>query len=947
MIVLHDYLILHNSKKNKMKKYIFLGYCSLAFCTLISAQNSSVKFKKIKELGGIEEYTYEPNGMSVLLLQDNASPVATVQIVYRVGSKHEVLGNTGSTHLLEHLMFKGTPTFNKKSSITITDVLQNTGAELNATTWYDRTNYYETLPSDKIGLALQIEADRMRNSLLLNEDKAAEMTVVRNEFERGENNPNSLLSKEIWSTAYIAHPYHHSTIGWKSDIENAAIEVLRNFYNTYYWPDNATLTIIGDFKKDNVFDLIDTYFGKITKAPHKMPQPYTEEPQQYGPRKIVLKRPGELGVVYKAFKIPGALHDDLPALNVLAQVIGSGPSSLLNKTFVDSRMGIYAYADASNYKEVGLFTIGVGFPMSSKHEDIDSKMNDVIAQIQKQGVTQEEINRVVASISAQTILSRDGSGVIASSLTEAIAAGDWTDYITGVERLKKVTPADVLRVAQKYLVEDQSTIGYFIPKQAGANPGQVQNNPSQFIAKNGPFFFRDKEHSHTEEEASSIGEAELMDPVHTTYKTAENSKTDSPYKREKVAGIDVVSVQTSAKDFVTAAASISLGNYVNETKNPLIPSLTADLLSSGTLLNDKFKFSEKLQKLGVNLNVHGSPTKISIGFKCLKKDLDQVITLLAEELRQPLFDKSEFDKVKDKYTGQIQQALNDPNQRGSIALSQAIYAKGNPNYNITIEEELANVQKATLEEVNAFHKKYFGPASMHFVIVGDIAGANLNTSLKKSFKNWTGGVSETLKFSETSKTAGKIEVVTIADKPSAELFIGQYTGLKRADADYIPFYIANYTLGAGFAGRLMQTVRDNDGLTYNIGSSVRGINTTGGYWFINASFNPALFQKGVDATMVQVNKWWKDGITKEELENKKTNLIGSFKVGMATTSGTAGTILGFLEQGLEPSYIEQFPKDIEKVTLQQVNDAIKKYIQLDKMIVIKAGSLDQNGKPLQ
>ncbi|HEU0125471.1 MAG TPA: insulinase family protein, partial [Flavobacterium sp.] len=159
-----------------MKKYIFLGYCSLAFCTLMSAQGKSINFKKIKELVGIEEYLYQPNGMSVLLLQDNASPVATVQIVYRVGSKHEVLGNTGSTHLLEHLMFKGTPTFNK-NTITITDVLQNTGAQLNATTWYDRTNYFQTLPSDKIELALQIEADRMRNSLLTKEDKEAEMTV--------------------------------------------------------------------------------------------------------------------------------------------------------------------------------------------------------------------------------------------------------------------------------------------------------------------------------------------------------------------------------------------------------------------------------------------------------------------------------------------------------------------------------------------------------------------------------------------------------------------------------------------------------------------------------------------------------------------------------------------------------------------------------------------------
>jgi len=930
-----------------MKKYIFLGYCSLAFCTLISAQNKSVNFKKIKELGGIEEYLYQPNGMSVLLLQDNASPVATVQIVYRVGSKHEVLGNTGSTHLLEHLMFKGTPTFNKKNGNTITDVLQNTGAQLNATTWYDRTNYFETLPSDKIELAIQIEADRMRNSLLTKEDKEAEMTVVRNEFERGENNPNSLLDKEIWASAYIAHPYHHSTIGWKSDIENAPIEVLKNFYNTYYWPDNATLTIIGDFRKENVFELIEKYFGKITKAPKAMPQPYTEEPQQYGPRKITVKKPGELGVINKAYKIPGALHEDLPALNILAQIIGAGPSAILNKTFVDTRLGIYSYASATDFKEVGLFTIGVGFPTTSKHEDIDAKISEVVAKIQKEGVTQDEVNRVVAKISAQTILARDGSGVIASALNEAIAAGDWTDYITGVDRLKKVTPADVLRVANKYLVDDQSTTGYFIPKQSGSqNKDTAKAN--NFIEENGPFYYRHPENDHSHDESSpavSSSQKNIFEENNASDTKIE--KSASAFKREKVSGIDVVSVKTSAKDFVTVAASISLGNYASETKNDIIPALTASMLSKGTTLNDKFKFSEKLQKLGVNLNVNASTFKINIGFKCLKKDLDQVIALLAEELKNPLFDAKEFENLKQQFIGNTQQSLNDPGERGDIALSQAIYPKTNPNYSLSVEDNIENIKKATLEEVKAFHKKYFGTASMRLVIVGDTEGANLNASLKKSFKNWNGGVTEKLKFEEASKSASKTEVVTIPEKPSAELYIGQFTGLKRADADYIPFYIGNYTLGAGFAGRLMQTVRDNDGLTYNISSGLGGNIETGGYWFVNASFNPNLFQKGLDATMVQVDKWVKEGITQAELENKKTNLIGSFKVGMSTTNGMARTILNFIERGLEPNYIEQYPNDIQKATLQQVNDAIKKYVKLDKMIIIKSGSLDKEGNPLK
>jgi zinc protease len=331
----------------------------------------------------------------------------------------------------------------------------------------------------------------------------------------------------------------------------------------------------------------------------------------------------------------------------------------------------------------------------------------------------------------------------------------------------------------------------------------------------------------------------------------------------------------------------------------------------------------------------------------LKKDLDEVVSLLAEELRNPLFDGKEFENLKQQFTGNTQQSLNDPGRRGGIALTQAIYPKGNLNYDLSVETDLENIKNAGLEEVKAFHKKYFGPSSMHLVIVGDTEGASLNASLKKYFKNWTGGVTENLKFEEAVKANSKTEVITIPEKPSAELYIGQYTGLKRADADYIPFYIANYTLGAGFAGRLMQTVRDNDGLTYNISSGIGGNIATGGYWFVNASFNPNLFQKGLDATMVQVDKWVKEGITAQELDNKKSNLIGSFKVGMSTTAGMSRTILSFIERGLEPDYIQQYPKDIEKVTLKEVNDAIKKYIQLDKMIIIKSGSLDKDGNPLK
>ncbi len=242
-------------------------------------KNQNNGFEYVQSSGGIEEYTMKSNDLSVLLMEDHSAPVATFMVTYHVGSRNEAVGHTGSTHLLEHMMFKGSRNFNKKRNTAIWTVLQNVGARINATTWLDRTNYFELLPSEHLETAIAIEADRMRNAFLRDEDRQPEMTVVRNEFERGENDPFDALDKNIWATAYQAHPYHHSTIGWRSDIENVSTERLREFYNTYYWPNNATVTIIGDFEKQEALKLIKKYFGKHKKSKHEIPEMYTTEPK--------------------------------------------------------------------------------------------------------------------------------------------------------------------------------------------------------------------------------------------------------------------------------------------------------------------------------------------------------------------------------------------------------------------------------------------------------------------------------------------------------------------------------------------------------------------------------------------------------------------------------------------------------------------------------------------
>jgi len=399
------------------------------------------------------------------MLQDLSTPVATFMVTYHVGSRNEAIGYTGSTHLLEHLMFKGSRNYNKENGTAIWDELQSIGAQINATTWNDRTNYFEVVPSEHIEKAISIEADRMRFSFLRDEDRQPEMTVVRNEYERGENSPFDVLDKNIWATAYQAHPYHHSTIGWRSDIENVSTERLKEFYDVYYWPNNATATIIGDFQKDTTLSLIAKYFGEHKKSDHEIPKVYTEEPLQEGPRRIVVKRSGQSGITAVAHKTPPGLDVDMYVFQVLGKILCDGKSSRLYKKIVDQGLATSLFMYDFPFKDNGLFiTYAFLTPDTDnqKVEDIILKeYNDIISN----GVEDSEIMRAVAQIRASVAFSRDGSYAVASALNEAIAIGDWQFYTSYVEKIELVSAKDIKRVAAKYLTEDQSTVGWFIPKK--------------------------------------------------------------------------------------------------------------------------------------------------------------------------------------------------------------------------------------------------------------------------------------------------------------------------------------------------------------------------------------------------------------------------------------------------------------------------------------------------
>ena len=428
-------------------------------------------FEFVEASGGIEAYRLKANDLQVLLLPEAAAPVVTFMVTYRVGSRNEAVGLTGATHFLEHLMFKGTERFNKARGTSIFNTLQRVGAQINATTWLDRTNYYELLPKEHLPLAIEIEADRMRGALIDPDEMASERTVILNELDRGQNEPMRNLYHAVWSAAFQAHPYGHPTIGWRSDVEAVTPDGLRHFYDTFYWPNNATLSIIGDIDKAEALRLVEAGFGEIEPSPAPIPDVTTREPEQRGERRVTVRQAGQLGAVLVAYKSPPALDPAADALDVLAMILASGKSSRLYRRLTDAGMTANVHAAGSHLRNPGLFYLYALLAPERTHADVEAAIYEEIRAVQGDGVTEQELNRAKNQLRALEAFSRDGSFAIAAQLNEAIAAGDWKLYTTFRERLDRVTAADVRRVARTYLVEDARTVGFYVPvlEEGGEN----------------------------------------------------------------------------------------------------------------------------------------------------------------------------------------------------------------------------------------------------------------------------------------------------------------------------------------------------------------------------------------------------------------------------------------------------------------------------------------------
>ena len=881
------------------------------------SQNNNPAFDFVQESGGIKEYTMTSNGMRVLLKQDNTAPVATFMVTYEVGSRNEAIGYTGSTHLLEHLMFKGSEKFNTEKGNSVFQKLQSLGARMNATTWLDRTNYFAVLPSEHLETLIEIEADRMRNAYIKEEDRHSEMTVVRNEFERGQNSPSGVLDENIWATAYQAHPYHHSTIGWKADIENVSIERLREFYDTFYWPNNATAIAIGDFSEVGALEMIEKHFGKIKKSTKPIPEVYTTEPEQEGIRTVTLKRAGQQGIVGVAHKTPSATDPDAPAFMVLSSILSSGKNSRFYKNITDKGLTTSVYIWDSLFRDPGLFTVYANLSPDVDHKTVEEAIINEYEKIKKDGVSEEEVKKAQSQLIASMKFSQDGSYAVASGLNEAIASGDWTLYTTYGDKISAVTKEDIKKIVNKYFLEDLSTVGYFVPLGSG---------------------------SQGQKTATSAKELEKMKQKH--FSTEEESLSSKIIDTEPVKGIRLLTLKRGT-GVVTMRGSM-LGGDIYSTKNNRTADVVAAMLDQGTTNMSKFEISEKLESAGARLSFFNGQARVGFSGKFLSDDTNMVISLLADQLKNPLFSKDELEKSKKRQIAGYKRSKESTRGNAMNDMLQAFYGSDHQNSPTNPDRAIEQIKKITSEDLKEYHSKNYGLGSMVLVVVGDVDHVKMENLIKQNFEEWK---QSPLKNKEEQKTGNRVAnkvYVTMEDKTSTDFVVGTALGIDMYHPDYLPLYLATHTLGGNFSARLMQTVRVKEGLTYGINSSLSGFgNSNDGYWMVGGTFSPKLLSKGESSTLREIKRWAEEGITQEELDVTKSTLVGGFQVGFDTTGGLAGGILNAAVVHNDLTYLDNYPNTLKAITLDQANSAISKYISFDGLYQVAAGTIDEDGKPIE
>lgn len=879
--------------------------------------------EQVTSVEGITEYRLA-NGLNVLLFPDSSKPTVTVNITYKVGSRHEGYGETGMAHLLEHLLFKGTP-----NHPNIPQELTEHGARPNGTTWFDRTNYFETMFSneDNIRWALDLEADRMIHSHVAKSDLEKEFTVVRNEYERGENSPGSVLYKRMLPALFQWHNYGHSTIGEKSDIEGAPIERLQAFYRTYYQPDNAVLLIAGKFDEQKTLNLVQELFGKIPKPTRTLIPTYTKEPTQDGEREITLRRSGDVQLFSCMYRSAAGSHPDSAALSVLTTLLTDEPTGRLYKALVETKKAARVSGGTSAYAEAGFANFVAEVRMEQSLPEARSTMLSVLDDLRKNPPTTEEVERAKVRLLKNYELLLKQSDRLGLTLSEYIGMGDWRLAFLNRDNLEKVTPADVARVAQQYFKSSNRTVGSFIP----------ENNPDRAEIPDAPNLVAALK-DYKGKPPISQGEAFDASPANIEKRTT---------RGELPNGMKYALLPKETRgDVVTAALSFRFGTLESLRGKSTIGSFTGNLLDHGTLQRNRQQIKDQLDRLKARLSVGGSASGVTAFIETDRQHLAEVIRLAGEILRQPSFPADEFETFKQEYLAGIEQQKSEPTALGQnlyARISSPAYAKDDPRYTMTFAEETEAVKAVTLDQVKEFHKSFYGASHATAAVSGDFDQNEIREVLNATFGDWKSPTEYQRIATPYEPVPARAESINTPDKANAVFIAGYGFPMRDDDPDYPAVSIGGYMLGGGFLNsRLATRIRQKEGLSYSVrgGFSASSLDKNAS---LSASmiYNPQNYSKLEAAFREEIEKASRDGFTSEELEAAKSGWLKSRKVGRSGDAELANLLNWYLFVGRDLNWDAKQEAAVENLTVEQVNAAMKKYLDYSKTIAVKAGDFEK------
>ncbi len=841
---------------------------------------------RVTSVEGVTEYRLA-NGLKILLIPDRSVDTVTVNVTYLVGSRQEGYGETGMAHLLEHLMFRGTPRFPGVKAD-----FQKRGARYNGSTSFDRTNYFETFPANEktLDYVLDVEADRMVNASIARRDLDAEMTVVRNEFEAGENSAFGVLRERMAASAYLWHNYGKAIIGARSDIENVPIERLRAFYTHYYQPDNAVLLLSGKLGESSALRLAQKHFGKIPKPSRTLRTTYTVEPTQDGERAVTLRRAGDVQLVSALYHMPPGTHPEYAAVDVLVALLDHVPSGRLHKALVEAGLASSVFGTERQQREAGFAYFGANLSRDASLETVRDALLGVLEGFAKNPVTEDEVELARRRLVNDIELTLADSRELTSVLSEYAGIGDWRVLYLHRDRLKRVTAADVQAAATRYLKPANRTLGMFIPTPS---PDRAEIPPVPDLAA----ALKDYRGSAT----VALGEDFNPTP----------------------ASIEARVIRRTLPEQSKLNRSAACG-------------ITSGMLLRGTQKHSREQLRNQFDRLKANVGVGGDGGSI----ETVRENLPEVLRLTAEVLRQPSFPNDEFEQLRRSSLTSIDTQRSDPSALAGLALARHLnpYPPEHWLYTTTLEERSARLKALSLAEVKRCYADFYGASDSQLAVVGDFDPGEITRLAQELFGDWKSPRPYARIPLRIAQVAPVDDVINTPDKANAVLRAGVLLRLRDDNPDYPALLLGNYLLGGSSDSRLTRRIREKEGLSYSVGSFLSADSFfERGSFGVFAIYAPQNRARVEAALAEELRKALADGFSAEEVEAGKKGLLQSRQLARSSDGTVASRLASYLVLGRTFAWEEEQERRIAAMTPKAVVETLRRYIDPAKLSVVKAG----------